>query len=384
MYYQSLSTQNFRNLNNATLDFSPGVNVFFGQNGQGKSNLLEAILLTSSQHSFRSLEKLSVINRNTHNSPEPFAALKTMVTRNQMDSKIEVYFSSHRRKTVLNGKATNANFLAHRFPIVVFSPDSLSAIKEGPEQRRRLIDDFLLSSSPEAEKIMSEYLQCLRQRNQLLRLLKENPHSAAESLMLESVTDIFINLASEFTWIRLKGLESLQERVGEVLKVLFGIEGDPDNEFEFRYLLSHQVAVAMSKSEIADAIRRRGVELAVAERVRGTSLVGPHKHDLQFHWRGANSRFFSSQGQQRSIILAFKMAQIRYHFELFGEPPVLLLDDVLSELDEERRGQLLEFLAQMTSQIFLTATDQDVGRSFDQKRVASYLVADGKVLRADS
>jgi DNA replication and repair protein RecF len=150
-------------------------------------------------------------------------------------------------------------------------------------------------------------------------------------------------------------------------------------EISVDYLISGASAREFSRQQIYNALSIRLKELGAREIDVGHSLVGPHKHDVVFLYNGEDSRFFCSQGQQRALILSFKMAQIVYHYTVYQSSPILLLDDVLSELDHLKRANLVEFLKRVQSQIFITTTDIAFPHDFGDQSIAIYKLHDGRV-----
>ena len=373
MRIDELSPFRFRNLKFENLTFGTNINIFFGENGQGKSNLLEAIHLVFSLRSFRPTESHSYLT-NSFSQTEP-CRLRAKVERKQLISKIEIQFLQGRKKAIANGKSVTASVLTNQYPAVVFSPDSLNCIKLGPEFRRHLIDDFLATTSNKNHRIIEDYRKLLRSRNRLLREFAGEPEKLKAAWDLyQSINEPFISASIRLTWARLECIREIEPFFRSSLRTLFK---ESDLAVGIDYCVSGKSVRGHSLDQIDNALRQRALELQIIEASRGISLVGPQKHEVCFLWRGSDSRFYSSQGQQRAIILAFKMAQIRFHYERFGEYPVLLLDDVLSELDLERRNQLLDFLANLDSQIFLTTTDLAFDRKFSESDLSQFEVKDG-------
>jgi DNA replication and repair protein RecF len=277
----------------------------------------------------------------------------------------------------LDGKKARAQQLVDLLPVVLFSPESLSAIKDAPEQRRLLVDDLLWTKSPECVECMKDFNKVLRHRNRLLRDQKRRalPLSTFERT-LEGLNDLYLPLATRLTYERLQVLRAVQPQINTAFS---RISRGTSVDISVDYLVSRENAVHWSYQEIFDALHTRMNELASSERETGSTLVGPHKHDIQVLFGGENSRFYCSQGQQRALILAFKMAQIMYHYEVHKKHPILLLDDVLSELDSEKQEYFMQFLNGIQTQVFLTSTDLPALTNAANCNIKVFDIANGKI-----
>ena len=269
---------------------------------------------------------------------------------NQLITKITKDKKNHTN----NNKKISNNLLVQDFPCILFSPESLSSIKEGPEKRRNLIDDMLLIHDPKNSQIINEFRKCLKFRNKILRNFSKGEVSKDQTMaILEGVNQKFIETSSTLTYQRICALKDILNDLN--VSICF-ISDDSELKVEINYLMSEENFFHKEKNEIEEKIYERMRQLCDAEMATGTSLVGPHKHDIQFLFNGQDSRYYCSQGQQRALILAFKLAQITYHYKIYNDYPLLMLDDVLSELDAAKRKKFVEFLKKVESQIFVTTT----------------------------
>jgi DNA replication and repair protein RecF len=243
-----------------------------------------------------------------------------------------------------------------------------------------LIDEALITHSTTGAKVAREFRRALKTRNKLLRDAREGRVSMHQSrAILESLDATYLPLAVALTAGRLELLQALAD---EFKSKAQGVLEAPDVDISVEYLISSQVASLWSRSELLSAMHKRAVELRDQELSSGVSLVGPHKHDIRILFAGKDSRFFCSQGQQRALILSFKMAQILYHYKTHQVVPLLLLDDVLSELDPARRTNLVSFLKDIPSQIFLTTTDLSFAMDFGDRRLNVFRIVNGAVEEA--
>ncbi len=369
---QSLFVSNFRNFKTLQVDkFSEKVNIFLGDNGQGKSNLLEAIYVLISGQSFRYADNSNLILNGTQES-----YLKAKALTGDYDFDLELNILKSKKTHLVNKKRATAGELSKRFPSVIFSPESLSAIKEASDQRRQLVDDLIVSIDSKNADLISEFRKALRTRNRILKNFAagEVNKNQTEDL-LESLNPSYLRLAIKLTSERLKSIRAIQPEFNLAMKNITKKNVD----ILVEYVISGENGINFSDSEIQNSMQNRLKQLHDAELSSGASLVGPQKHDLTFLYDGNDSRFYCSQGQQRALILSFKMAQIVYHRRIHESYPILLLDDVLSELDSEKRDALIKFLSEINTQIFITTTDFNLPSSMKSEDCAVIKIRDGTI-----
>lgn len=373
MIFERLRLVNFRNYRDVVLSFSPRVNVFLGENGQGKTNLLEAMYMISQGDSFRYSDNSTLINSNNQE-----ALIQALISQNDLHYKLKMGLSKSRKVLTLNEKRVNSADVRKIFASVVFSPESLSSIKEGADHRRELVDELLITFDRKNVNLIADYRKALKTRNKILKNFLEGlqDKTVTENL-LESLNPQFVRLGADLTYARIAALAGLSKDFNNAMQY---ISGNSVVDISVEYVISDQNAVNFSREEVQFALEKRIKELHDAELSSGTSLVGPHKHDIVFLYGGKDSRFFCSQGQQRAIILSFKMAQIVYHRKAHGTYPVLMLDDVLSELDKAKREALITFLHEINTQIFVTTTDFTLPDSFSLDQVSVVRIKDGHIL----
>jgi DNA replication and repair protein RecF len=373
LYFKQLELKNFRNYSSLTTDFSSQMNIFLGSNGQGKTNLLEALYLLSQGDSFRYGEN-DVFLKKGHNE----AIVRTQLTSKELDFDITLQVLKSRKNYFLNSKKVSSNSISDKFHCILFSPESLSAIKEGDDQRRQLLDDLLGSAGPQEAQLVQDFKKTLRTRNKVLKDYVNGNYTEKQAKeLLESLDPIFLKLSTELCTARIEILNKILPDVNNAMRF---IEGKTIVDISVEYVISGKNALHLKKDEIHDIMYKRSQELRSAELSLGTSLVGPQKHDITFLYNQNNSRFFCSQGQQRGLILSYKMAQIVYHRRIHGNDPVLMLDDVLSELDQERRSALISFLKEIKAQIFITTTDLHLHEEMRTHETAVFKIAEGQIL----
>lgn len=373
MIFEKLRLVNFRNYRDVVISFSPRVNVFVGENGQGKTNLLEAMYLISQGDSFRYGDNSNLINTSNQE-----ALIQALITHNDLHYKLKLGLTKSRKVLTLNDKRVTSTDVRKIFASVVFSPESLSSIKEGADHRRELVDELLVTFDRKNADLIADYRKALKTRNKILKNFVDGlQDKMVTDHLLESINPQFLRLATDLTYARIVALNGLSKEFNNAMQYISRVTSV---DITVDYIISDKNAVGYAHEEVYFALQKRLVELHDAELSSGTSLVGPHKHDIIFLYGQKDSRFYCSQGQQRAIILSFKMAQIVYHRKAHGTYPVLMLDDVLSELDKNKRDALITFLHEINTQIFVTTTDFTLPDSFSLDRLSVLRVKDGHIL----
>ena len=342
MHILTFTTEKFRNIARTEIEPSAGVNVIFGENGQGKTSLLEGIWLFTGCRSFRCADAGEMVMEG-----EDRAKLGARFVSNQREQQAQIEITG-RRTLTLNGFAQETpRRMLGVFPAVAFTPDTLSLAKGGPGERRRFLDVALSMLTPAYAVRLSKYLKALAQRNALLRQV--NPPEE----LLDTWDAALAGEAAGILNARLRYLDELIPRAREFYqKISAGrevLEIAPHVTGAEGAGVSTEV-YAVQEAYLAAFLRARQSDLA-----RRTTTVGPHRDDLLLRLDGRSLRDYGSQGQKRSAALALKLAEAAALGEITGEAPAALLDDVLSELDARRQGDLLRYLEGW--QVFLTCCE---------------------------
>jgi DNA replication and repair protein RecF len=357
-----LRLYNFRNYTEMEVDLGPGLNLFIGPNAQGKSNLLEAVATLLLLRSPRAPSAGELLRWGTSE-----AAVDAVVTRPALTESLGLRLQRESagapavpaaddsrgrvtRTSLAEGRPVPAREVLGRCPLVLFWPDDLQLVKAGPEARRRLMDTVLSQLDRRAADELLRYRRVLEQRNSLLRQVR----GGAAGDQLAAFDDALILHGSAVQASRaelVRRLDPLARHAMEELtagREVLSLRYRPDSAAAGR-------DEAPAAADLGAALRRARPE----ELARGLTLVGPHRDDVELLIDGRPARLTASQGQQRTAVLATKLAELRYVQLRSGRLPVLLLDDVLSELDAERGAQLLEALTggRPAPQALLTATE---------------------------
>ena len=344
MIIQSLHLKNFRNYSQLDLHPDVGVNIFFGPNGSGKTNILEAIHYCALGKSHRVSNDQSVIKNGETD------AVCELSIRNQISVQtVGVHISkseSNRKSIFINSKKIQRfSDMMGCFRCVIFSPEDLDMIKEGPSVRRKYLDMMISQIDSKYFIALQRYRIALEQRNALLKRIRAGE---ADLKMLVSFDEI---LAEEGRTIIQKRMEIVHKLTEVAMDVYHNISGQEDELLQIQYQ-----SVLPDSESIPDGMMK-GLYANREDDIRtGLTSIGPHRDDLIFTLNRKNMKMYSSQGQIRTAALSLKLTQIRILYEYSGDRPVLLLDDVMSELDRNRRVRLENEISQC--QTFITCTDE--------------------------
>ncbi len=344
--------ENFRNIQSCVLDPEPGFNVIHGRNGQGKTNLLEAIYLVATLKSFRAARNRDLVHWESRQS-----LCEAMVERRSVQRCFRVLVDGGGRSAEVDDKRIRklGDYFGH-FNVVLFTPEDLEVTKGEPGVRRRYVDRAVFNTDERHVELLREYEQALRSRNALIR---ETNGAHLDRALLAAFDEPLAQLAARVVAARLRMLEGLREPFAEILSELNGEAMD----VQFRYRSSvgsveSVLADGMSWEEgLAEATRSKLKDSVSTDQARGYTGVGPHMDDIVATVDGHPLRRFGSQGQHRAFVLSLKLAEVTLLERLRGFRPILLLDDVSSELDEERGRRFMAMVEQRAGQVFVTTTD---------------------------
>ena len=348
MKLTNLQLQNFRNYESVQLEFTDGVHVFIGENAQGKTNLMESIYALAMTKSHRTTNDKELIGWN-----KEFATIKGTVEKTATKTNLELQFSK-------KGKIAKVNYLEQKrlssylgnLNVILFAPENLTLVKGSPQNRRKFVDMELGQMSSLYLYDLVEYNHVLKQRNTYLKQLAIKKKQPDE--YLDVLSEMLSELASKIVFHRLdfmKQLEALAIPIHDQLSL--GRE-----KFSVSYQATIPLEDGLTPSQMKEIYIDQFKKNQTREADQATTLIGPHRDDLIFYLNEIPVQTYGSQGQQRSTVLSLKLAEIELMKLSTGEYPLLLLDDVLSELDDDRQTHLIKTIENKV-QTFITTTSLD-------------------------
>lgn len=342
MYVEKIYLTDFRNYVNSKIDLINGTNVIYGENAKGKTNILESIYIMSTARSHRGARDNELIRFGKGSGK-----IKIEFYSRERKNQGEIEFFSQKKKRIYINKvpAHKTSELIGHLNSVMFCPEDLKLVKGSPGERRKMLDLGICQLRQKYFHSLSVYYKVLEQKN---KLLKDNP----ESDMLWVWNEKLISSGTDIIWYRNSYIERLKIKTSKILKEIC------NEEIEILYNCGFEIEDFENKENIKTAFENELNNNLDREKKFGMSLVGPHRDDFKIILNNKDAKLYASQGQQRTISLAIKMAEAELIKDDKGEPPVLLLDDVLSELDEHRRKYVLNNIKGI--QVVITCTDKDI------------------------
>lgn len=368
MKLSSLSLRNYRNYVSADLETDHRVNVFIGQNAQGKTNLLEAIYMIALTKSHRTSKDKELIRWG-----EDQAVLSAMVERKYGDCRLQLDITNRGKKARINGlEQRKLSEYIGTLNVVLFAPEDLEIVKGSPAVRRRFLDMEIAQVHPSYLHSLNQYHKVLNQRNNFLKSGKA--YDASSEPLLAVWNEQLAAYGSKIMGKRQGFIHKLQEWA-EMIHT--GITGGAE-KLDIRYMPSVEMDPAEDETVLFHRFMVKLTQTKEQELRRGATMVGPHRDDLSFRINGKDAYSFGSQGQQRTTALSLKLAEIELIQQETGEYPVLLLDDVLSELDRHRQTQLIETFRSKV-QTFITTTGVEGIRMESLDDVRLFDVSGGEI-----
>ena len=361
MVIQSLELADFRNYETLGMTFSEGTNILYGDNAQGKTNILESLYMISTTKSHRGVRDRDLIRFGQEEGH-----IRAVILKNDIDYRIDMHLRKNKSKGIaINGqRIKKASELVGLLHIVFFSPEDLSIVKNGPGERRHFMDMELCQLDASYLYNLNNYNKITDQRNRLLKDIFQFPE-------MKDTLDVWdaqlVNYGKKIIRRRAEFISGLNEIVGDIHEKLSGGRE--------RLVLSYEPNVT---EEDFEEKLRSSRERDIFLKSTGT---GPQRDDFSFTSRDIDLRRFGSQGQQRTCALSLKLAEIELVTRLIGEKPVLMLDDVLSELDTNRQNYLLDTIGGIQTFITCTGLDEFVKHRFSMD--ALYRIEDGTVTQTN-
>jgi DNA replication and repair protein RecF len=334
MHIEQLQLKNYRNYDQLDISFADKINVIVGENAQGKTNLMEAIYVLAFTRSYRTPRERELIKWNNE-----YAKIEGMVKKKNRIFPLEIIISKMGKKAKLNRlEQQRLSDYIGALNVVMFAPEDLTLVKGAPQIRRRFIDMELGQIQPRYIYHLGQYQKVLKQRNRLLKQMQlQRGKKQDQSIVLQVLTEQLVEHATILLQRRFSFLELLRKWA---IPIHYEISRQLE-QLEINYNATIDVSEDTSKEKIETVYLDKFNDMQQNEIDRGTTLIGPHRDDLAFYINNKDVKTFGSQGQQRTTALSIKLAEIDLIYNEVGEYPILLLDDVLSELDDYRQSHLL-------------------------------------------
>lgn len=335
MYINKIDIKNFRNYEKQEVELNPHINIFYGDNAQGKTNILEAIFISGFGKSFRTSKEKEMIKLG-----EDFLETTVFFQKSDRDGKIRIVISNKKQIEVNGVKIKKLSELIGKINLVIFTPDDIQILKSGPEKRRRFLDMMIGQLRPKYVYILNLYLKTLEQRNNYLKQIKEENKP-------ESMLEIWDEKLAEYAEIICKYRTEFIEKLNNKIKEIHSEVTSNSEEIRIEYLTE------CSNREVYLQILKQRRKLDI---IKGYTTKGIHRDDFKCIINDKEIEIYGSQGQHRTAILSLKLAELYVIYDEIGEYPILLLDDFMSELDEKRRKSFLSYIKD--TQVIITCTDK--------------------------
>ena len=357
MIIQSLELENFRNYGTLSVHFDSRTNILYGDNAQGKTNILEAVYLSATTKSHKGSKDKDLINFASEE-----AHIRTYVMKDGLENRVDMHLRKNKSKGIaINGqKIKKAADLLGLLNVVFFSPEDLSIIKNGPSERRRFVDMELCQLDSVYLHNLNHYNKIVNQRNRLLKDLYANP----------GLKDTLFLWDSQLVAFGQKIIERRSTFISQLNEIIYGLHLKLTGGKEELQIVYEPDVLALDFEEKLQKCQERDI------RLKQTS-IGPHRDDFSFAVGTVDIRKFGSQGQQRTAALSLKLAEIELVKKMTKDVPLLLLDDVLSELDSNRQNYLLNSIGELQTIITCTGLEEFVNNRFEINKV--FKVSDGVI-----
>ncbi len=358
MIIKSLELQNFRNYDSLQLEFDNGTNIFYGDNAQGKTNILEAIFMIATTKSHKGSKDQDIIRFGQEE-----AHIRSYLWKEEVTRKIDMHLRKGKTKGIaIDGqRIKKAAELLGLLNVVFFSPEDLSIIKNGPAERRHFIDMELCQLDAFYLYNLNHYNKTVNQRNKLLKDLYKNPELKDTLSIWDSQ---LVSFGSKIIERREIFIKQLNEIINEIHKKLSGSK--------------EEISIIYEKNTEIENLEEKLKRNQEKDIILKQTTVGPHRDDILFIVNDIDIRKFGSQGQQRTVALSLKLSEIELVRKSIKDTPVLLLDDVLSELDSNRQNYLLNSIGDIQTIITCTGLDEFVNNRFEINKV--FQVVNGTVI----
>ena len=355
MWIKKIKIKNFRNYNEQEINLEKNINIFYGQNAQGKTNIIEAIFLCSLGKSFRAKKDNEMIKINEKNS-----LIEIEYEKSDRDGKIKIELGN-KKNIYINGiKIKKLSELLGNLNIVIFTPDDISILKGGPENRRKFLDIMISQLRPNYMHILSLYVNTIKQRNNYLKQIKEENKD-------EKLLEIWDEKLADYA---IKICEYREEFINKIINKIKIIHKNITNNKEEIKL--EYITECKNREKYLQLLKeRRKLDI-----IKGFTTKGVHRDDFVIYINNKEINIYGSQGQNRTAMLSLKLAELQVINDEIGEYPILLLDDFMSELDKTRRKNFLENIE--NTQVIITGTEK---LDIENLKYLEYNVCNGQVIK---
>ena len=335
MYIEKIKLQNFRNYEQLDLDLNKNINIIYGDNAQGKTNILEAIFLCSFGKSFRTTKEKEMIKFN-----EDRCLVEIFYQKKDRNGKIKIEIGNKKQISINGVKVKKLSELLGNINIVLFTPDDINILKDGPSNRRRFLDMLIGQLKPNYVYNLNMYLKTIEQRNNYLRQIREENKPEE---MLEIWDEKLTEYGEKIYIYRKEFIEKIIKKINEIHSKIT----DEKEIIKIEYLSN-----CSKKDEYLKLLKeRRKLDI-----IKGFTTKGIHRDDFVIYINEKEVNIYGSQGQNRTVILSLKLAELNVIYDEIGEYPIFLLDDFMSELDQKRRNNFLNNI--QNTQVILTGTEK--------------------------
>lgn len=355
MWIKKIKIYNFRNYKNEEINLEKNINIFYGKNAQGKTNIIEAIYLCGLGKSFRTNKDKEMIKLNENKS-----YVEVEFEKSDRDGKIKIELENKKNIYLNNIKLKKLSELLGNLNVVIFTPDDINILKGGPENRRRFLNIMISQLRPNYLNVLNLYKKTIEERNNYLRLIKEENKSEE---LLDIWDEKLAEYAEKIVNYRKEFINKISNKIVEIHKNIT----NNNEEIKIEYLTDCE-----KKENYLNLLKQRR-KLDV---IKGFTTKGIHRDDFVIYINGNQVNVYGSQGQNRTVMLSLKLSELQIIYDEIGEYPILLLDDFMSELDKERRKNFLENIK--NNQVVITCTEK---LNLENLNYLEYNVSDGKIIK---
>lgn len=366
MKLRRLQLKNYRNYKNLDIELSPCLNIFIGNNAQGKSNILESIFVLALTKSYINVKDQYLIK-----DGEDFSTIKANFYTDSVEKQLEIIITNMNKKLKINNVEISkyCEYIS-RVKVLIFSPYNVNFVKDGPNVRRKSINMVISQFSNNYVKLLQNYNAVLKKRNQFLKSI--DCFKEYNRFYFDAINDKFCSLAVEVVLERNRFIE----QINKVLSDIYFEITDYNNLF-LNYVSN--IEICDSKEEMLEKFKLKLNASFDREKFYGMTLIGPHRDDFLFLLDNKDLNIYGSQGQIRAAILALKLAEVLIFKEKDGDYPILLLDDIFSELDIEKRNKLVKYILEDV-QTIITTTDINLIDADLVNKSKVFVVENGEII----